>query len=103
TARCLFQIMQERLVIARGKRSNFGDSGPTSVRHREAEEEWGRPGGAGGEARGRRGLGTVTAQSLLGRLMMLCLKRRCGRRHTSFHSTVGVAVGLAASMCYPGK
>jgi uncharacterized protein YecT (DUF1311 family) len=34
---------------------------------------------------------------------MLCLKRRCGRRHTSFHSTVGVAVGLAASMWLSGQ
>jgi len=36
-------------------------------------------------------------------LMMLCLKRRCGRRHTSFHSTVGEmpTACLAASFARP--
>ena len=34
---------------------------------------------------------------------MLCLKRRCGRRHTSFHSTVGEmpTACLAASFARP--
>src|SRR5262245_36558328 len=35
--------------------------------------------------------------------MLLCLERRCGSRDASFHLTVVVAVGLAASMWLSGQ